>query len=891
MQPLELFKLFGTIAINNADANRSIDETADSAKDAGSEFDNLANKGQQAESKLSKFMSGMGKVAAVSGKAIAAGLAVAGTAITAVGKAAISSYADYEQLVGGVETLFDESSATVIANAQNAYKTAGMSANEYMETVTSFSASLLQSLGGDTKAAADKADMAITDMSDNANKMGTSIEMIQNAYNGFAKQNYTMLDNLKLGYGGTKEEMQRLLDDASKLSGIEYDISSYSDIVDAIHIVQNEMGITGTTAKEASETISGSISSMKGAWQNLLTGLTDGNQDIGQLTGNLFNSLITVADNLIPRISQVLDGIANVISDLAPKLLGKVSELIEKLLPGVVNGAVTLINAVVSILPSLIDTLIDVLPSLIDGLGKIVDGLISAAPDILTALVEGLVILLANGLPKLIDGIINLVVTIASNIGQIIQPLIDNLPEIIIAIVNALMDNLPALIEGAVQLVIGIVQAIPQIIMALIEALPTVIQSILEGLWNALPLLLEGIISIVGEIGTAIWDILSGFFTALGEWFGGLWESIKTIFAPVVEWFGNLFSTIWNSIVSVFSAVGSWVYDNIIAPVANFFKGLWEGIVSAFHTVIDPWIEIIKRAATLVYNTIIVPIKNFFTDLWNSIVGIFSKVSGWFTDNIATPIKNIFSNIWNAMKNGASNAWEGIKSVFSKVTDWFKNIFSKAWQAVKNVFSTGGKIFDGIKDGIVNAFKTVVNAIIRGINKVIKVPFDGINWALEKIRGINILGVEPFGWISTINTPQIPELEKGGVLKKGQVGLLEGKGDEAVVPLEKNTGWIRNVATQIHDFVIETKNNPKDIAGNIRMQQLEQFYGQNEKVKLSLIEMIDSRFEKMMELFNEYFPMFAEGQTISMDGRTFAEVASPYIDRELGRIQLRKERG
>lgn len=888
---MELFKLFGTIAINNSEANRSIDETADSAKGAGSEFDNLANKGQQTESKLSKFMSGMGKVAAVSGKAIAAGLAVAGTAITAVGKAAISSYADYEQLVGGVETLFDESSATVIANAQNAYKTAGMSANEYMETVTSFSASLLQSLGGDTKAAADKADMAITDMSDNANKMGTSIEMIQNAYNGFAKQNYTMLDNLKLGYGGTKEEMQRLLDDASKLSGIEYDISSYSDIVDAIHIVQNEMGITGTTAKEASETISGSLASAKASWQNLLTGIADGNQDIGQLTGNLFNSLITVADNLIPRISQVLDGIANVISDLAPKLLGKVSELIEKLLPGVVNGAVTLINAVVSILPSLIDTLIDVLPSLIDGLGKIVDGLISAAPDILTALVEGLVILLANGLPKLIDGIINLVVTIASNIGQIIQPLIDNLPEIIIAIVNALMDNLPALIEGAVQLVIGIVQAIPQIIMALIEALPTVIQSILEGLWNALPLLLEGIISIVGEIGTAIWDILSGFFTALGEWFGGLWESIKTIFAPVVEWFGNLFSTIWNSIVSVFSTVGSWVYDNIIAPVANFFKGLWEGIVSAFHTVIDPWIEIIKRAATLVYNTIIVPIKNFFTDLWNSIVGIFSKVSGWFTDNIATPIKNIFSNIWNAMKNGASNAWEGIKSVFSKVTDWFKNIFSKAWQAVKNVFSTGGKIFDGIKDGIVNAFKTVVNAIIRGINKVIKVPFDGINWALEKIRGINILGVEPFGWISTINTPQIPELEKGGVLKKGQVGLLEGKGDEAVVPLEKNTGWIRNVATQIHDFVIETKNNPKDIVGNIRMQQLEQFYGQNEKVKLSLIEMIDSRFEKMMELFNEYFPMFAEGQTISMDGRTFAEVASPYIDRELGKIQRRKERG
>lgn len=369
-----------------------------------------------------------------------------------------------------------------------------------------------------------------------------------------------------------------------------------------------------------------------------------------------------------------------------------------------------------------------------------------------------------------------------------------------------------------------------------------------------------------------------------------MWESIKTIFAPVVEWFRNLFSTIWNSIVSVFSTVGSWVYDNIIAPVANFFKGLWEGIVSAFHTVIDPWIEIIKRAATLVYNTIIVPIKNFFTDLWNSIVGIFSKVSGWFTDNIATPIKNIFSNIWNAMKNGASNAWEGIKSVFSKVTDWFKNIFSKAWQAVKNVFSTGGKIFDGIKDGIVNAFKTVVNAIIRGINKVIKVPFDGINWALEKIRGINILGVEPFGWISTINTPQIPELEKGGVLKKGQVGLLEGKGDEAVVPLEKNTGWIRNVATQIHDFVIETKNNPKDITGNISSTGLLTAL----KAEVSdRIRNLEETITNLIDMLKEFFPELLEAfnVTVVLDDGTMVARLTPKIDRELGKIQRRKEWG
>lgn len=883
---MELFKLFGTIAVNNSEANQGIDETTDKAEDAAGKVKDLGDEGDRTEGKLGKAFSKMGSAAVAVGKTIATGLAVASTAVVAVGKAAISSYADYEQLVGGVETLFDESSATVIANAQNAYKTAGMSANEYMETVTSFSASLLQSLGGDTKAAADKADMAITDMSDNANKMGTSIEMIQNAYNGFAKQNYTMLDNLKLGYGGTKEEMQRLLDDASKLSGIEYDISSYSDIVDAIHIVQNEMGITGTTAKEASSTISGSLASAKASWQNLLTGIADGNQDVGGLITQFFDSIVTVADNIVPRIAQVMGTLPQLITDLVPKLLTKVSELIDILLPVVVDGAVSLLNAIVQVLPQLVTSILNALPALISGIEQVFYAIVDALPQLMTVICEALPVLI----PQLVDALVNMIVYLATHIAEIIQPLIDNLPEIIIAIVNALMDNLPALIEGTVQLVIGIVQAIPQIIMALIEALPTVIQSILEGLWNALPLLLEGIISIVGEIGTAIWDILSGFFTALGEWFGGLWESIKTIFAPVVEWFGNLFSTIWNSIVSVFSTVGSWVYDNIIAPVANFFKGLWEGIVSAFHTVIDPWIEIIKRAATLVYNTIIVPIKNFFTDLWNSIVGIFSKVSGWFTDNIATPIKNIFSNIWNAMKNGASNAWEGIKSVFSKVTDWFKNIFSKAWQAVKNVFSTGGKIFDGIKDGIVNAFKTVVNAIIRGINKVIKVPFDGINWALEKIRGINILGVEPFGWISTINTPQIPELEKGGVLKKGQVGLLEGKGDEAVVPLEKNTGWIRNVATQIHDFVIETKNNPKDITGNISSTGLLTAL----KAEVSdRIRNLEETITNLIDMLKEFFPELLEAfdVTVVLDDGTMVARLTPKIDRELGKIQRRKEWG
>ena len=237
----------GAIALDIVAGKNTLNSTL---KSSMSEAQNTVSSGS---SGISKVLGGIGSVATAVGKTVAVGVGVASTAVIAMGKSAISAYADYEQLVGGVETLFKDSASTVIENASKAYTTAGMSANEYMSTVTSFSASLLQSLGNDTVKASEKADMAITDMSDNANKMGTSMEMIQNAYQGFAKQNYTMLDNLKLGYGGTKEEMQRLLADAEKISGIKYDISSYADMVDAIHVIQTEMGITGTTAKEASE--------------------------------------------------------------------------------------------------------------------------------------------------------------------------------------------------------------------------------------------------------------------------------------------------------------------------------------------------------------------------------------------------------------------------------------------------------------------------------------------------------------------------------------------------------------------------------------------------------------------------------------------------------------
>ena len=336
----------------------------------------------QASDKISNLSSKLGGGLATAAKVGAAAVAAAGTAIVAIGKQAIEQYAEYEQLVGGVETLFKQSSDTVMGYAENAYKTAGMSANEYMDTVTSFSASLLQSLGGDTESAAKYADMAITDMSDNANKMGTSMEMIQNAYQGFAKQNYTMLDNLKLGYGGTKEEMQRLLEDAEKISGIEYDISSYADIVDAIHVVQTEIGITGTTAKEASTTIQGSVSSMKGAWENLLVGMADDNADFGQLVNNLVDSAVTVGENIIPRVEQTIQGLATFISSASDTIIPLVVDTIANNLPMIISAGVDL---VVSLAGALIDAIPELLKAVPQIILAIANGLLSMAGKIYDA--------------------------------------------------------------------------------------------------------------------------------------------------------------------------------------------------------------------------------------------------------------------------------------------------------------------------------------------------------------------------------------------------------------------------------------------------------------------------------------------------------------------------
>lgn len=389
---------------------------------------------KQAEKSGSSLATSLKSGLATAAKVGAAAIGAAATAIGALTTAAVNNYAEYEQLVGGVETLFKNSADTVMGYAENAYKTAGLSANEYMETVTSFSASLLQSLDGDTKAAASAADMAITDMADNANKMGTSMEMIQNAYQGFAKQNYTMLDNLKLGYGGTKEEMERLLADAEKLSGQEYDISSYADIVDAIHVVQTEMGITGTTAKEAATTIQGSTASMKSAWANLVTGLADDSADFDTLMSNFVDSVVTVGENIIPRIQTTIQGVTQLVSAASKTIVPLVVDTLMQNLPALLTAGVDLVFALVNGMLDNLDTVIDCVLQLID---VIVDKLI-------------------ENLPKLVEGGIKLTLGLAEGLIKALPKLLSKTPQIIRGIVSSLVKNLPDIISVGADIVKGI---------------------------------------------------------------------------------------------------------------------------------------------------------------------------------------------------------------------------------------------------------------------------------------------------------------------------------------------------------------------------------------------------------------------------------------------------
>ena len=477
---MDVFDLFAKITLDSSEYEKGLKD----AKNSAGGLTGLFGKVGSAASTVGK---GIFTVATNVAKVSVAATTAGATAISALTGLAINSYADYEQLVGGVETLYKTSADKVQQYAADAYKTAGLSANEYMNTATTFAASLVSSLGGDTEQAAELANTAIGDMSDNANKMGTDMESIQNAYNGFSKQNYTMLDNLKLGYGGTKQEMQRLLDDANKLNAAQgnytkYSIDSYADVVSAIHDVQNAMGITGTTAKEASTTIQGSLSAAKAAWANLVTGVADDNANFEQLISNFVDSATTAASNIIPRIEGALNGAAKLIESLVPPIMAELPSLIETVLPQLAQSAVNIVQTLVTEISA------------------------NAA--------------------QLIDSAIQIITVLGNGIYQMLPTVAQSALQIVLTLVSKLNENLPQMLDTAGQMLSAFVEGVSEHLPDIMLAAASIVETLLTYFIEHLPDIVEGAMQMGDAVIDGIIDGISAAWDSLVSWFNGLWDNL-----------------------------------------------------------------------------------------------------------------------------------------------------------------------------------------------------------------------------------------------------------------------------------------------------------------------------------------------------------------------------
>lgn len=776
---MELFKLLGTIAVNNSEANEAIDETTEKAEQSSSKFGNF-----------------LGKVGSVATKIAGVGVAALGAVATGLGtltKQSVEAYADYEQFVGGVETLFKDSSKKVLEYANNAYKTAGLSANQYMDTVTSFSASLLKGLNGDTAKAADIANTAIVDMADNANKMGTSMESIQNAYQGFAKQNYTMLDNLKLGYGGTASEMARLINDSGvlgdtvKITAQDVNDVSFDKMIEAIHTVQVEMGMSGltaeeaaeavkngsmtqeeafeamgTTAKEASTTIQGSIGMMKSAWENFLTGMADPDQDFDALLENLVDSVVTVADNLIPRIAETLPRLVQGISGVIETLGTYMPELLSKLLPALLEGAGQLLTQLVTGIPALFEA---VVPALVEsvkmilssamessGIGSFLDdflgeGTMGTYMETMTGIRDDMAEIFSPLLGKFEE----IKTTFLENIGQIKEP-VTTLFSDIMGSASDIWESVSKPVYEAIE------YAIEWVLDRFNEALPTIITivsdtfSLLSDLWNNVLKPAFNDIGIVIEclqpIFEVVFGVLASIFGTLVSAIGDLWNnSLKPIFSGIIEFLSGIFT-------------GD--FSKIIDGLVNIFKGLWSGI----KTIVSAIVEVVSKVFGGLWDIV----KTIFGGMFDTISGVFSKIFSTISSVIGT-IASTISSVFGAI-------YDTISSIFTSISDTISSIWNGIWDTIK-----------GVINSILGGIEGMVNGVIKGINKIL----GGIDTIVGGVG--DLIGLD---WsVPTLNEISLPRLAKGTVVDKPTIAQIGEDGTEAVVPLEKNREWIARVSEEM----------------------------------------------------------------------------------------------
>lgn len=530
-------------------------------------------------------------------KTTAAMVTVATGAVASLTTLSIKQFAEYEQLVGGVDTLFKENSMQVQMLADDAFKTAGLSANQYMETITGFTASLLQGLGGDTAKAAEIGNRAVIDMSDNANKMGTRIKDIQNAYQGFAKQNYTMLDNLKLGYGGTKAEMERLLVDAGKLSGMKYSIENFSDIIEAIHVIQTELDITGTTALEASTTIEGSFNTMKAAWSNMLRVLGDDSADFEFHMDNLLSSIGVFGENILPRIKIVLEGIGIFAGEIAQKLPGVIMEILPQIIDAGINVLGSFVSSIMDALPELIDLAYDMIVTLLTGIQNALPNMSEGGFEIINTLLTKIVELLPQILQTGIDIIMQLVLGLADTLPTLIPIAI----EAILTLVDTLLDNIDNIIDAGIKLLIALADGLIAALPDLIDKIPIIIEKLLTAIANNLPKLLEagvtlivklaeGLVQAIPQLLSKVPALITALLNAIASYYKNLFERGAIMVQKIVD---GLFSMVGSLLSAGGSIIGSLI-NSVTSAISGFFnigknivEGIWNGIASMGSWIAD----------------------------------------------------------------------------------------------------------------------------------------------------------------------------------------------------------------------------------------------------------------------------------------------------------------
>ena len=716
------------------------------------------------------LQSGMGKVASVAQQALGVFtgqmMTRAVDALANLGKSALDSVGQLEQNVGGVETLFGDAADAVIASADRAYQTAGMSANDYMSTVTSFSASLLQSLGGNTEEAAKVADMAIIDMADNANKMGTSMDRIQDAYQGFAKQNYTMLDNLKLGYGGTKTEMERLLADAEKLTGVKYDINNLNDVYQAIHAVQEEMGITGTTAKEAASTLEGSMASAKAAWDNFMNGSGDADQ--------LADAFATAADNIVKNLAEIIPRFAETLPALGGAIIAQIPGLVAAIVPAVLSAGQSVLkqlqDAVLDFdfagtadkvvqmitgfiegdgLGSLLDTLVTIFTGIVNGISSMLPSLLPALIELISYVVTSLL----DQLPAILDCALELILGLAQGILAALPVLIEALPEVISSIVEFLISAVPQIIDAGIELLMALVDALPVIIDALVDALPQIIKATVMALIAAAPqiakagikllgALIEAIPVIVVELAKAVPDIVAAIIDVLAELPGLIGEVFAEIVTDLVEWGQQMLSN------------ASMAMSNMLSQVNSIIQELpgkiWTHLVNAVNKVIAWGQQMVSNASTAASN-MLSKVSGIIQELpgkiWTHLVNTVNKVVAWgqqMVSNASTAASNMLSKVSSTLQQLPGKVWDYLSQAAQKVVTWGTQLAQKGAAAATQLFNSivnglsslpskmaeiGGNIVSGIWNGISSGWNWLTNKVSNLANSLLDAAKDalGIN--------------------------------------------------------------------------------------------------------------------------------------------------------------------